>query len=139
MAQVDVTREARIDEARFFSPGDHPHVQAGLQAQPVQELLGVQSFPRSGGRHGDDLLCAVGAGQFHELAAHEDRLVHRPGLQPAVGELALTQPGRLSLLGDDRVDMPRHHPDHEKADGVGADVDERYDPPGSGSGRSLHD
>ncbi len=100
MAKVDEAGQARVDEAGLFPARDHPDMESCLFAQPVQELLSVEGLSGRRRSHRHDLVGPVPLRQLHELPAHQHRLLHRLGLEPAIGKLALAQTSRLPLFGD---------------------------------------
>ena len=129
--------DAQIDEPGLFPPGDHGDGKPRGLIGPLDEFLGIMGVAHGGGRHGDDLLRAVGGAHGPERMQHMEGPLHGLFLQAALLEGVLAQAQHVLDAVEHRKDAVGSDAHHHEVGGIAAQIDDPQNP-AYARARSLH-
>ena len=122
-ADVDAVHGGLVDEPRFFGAGDDHGTDAGFALDAREELAAVAGLAGGAGRHGENLVDAVGIGEPLEGRQRLERCRHRLGRERAAVETAGAEPDHGLLAVDDLEREIRTHAHDDHVNRVGPDID----------------
>ena len=128
LPEMGAACNAEVDEPRFLLTGDDPDIEVCLLPEPVEEIMLVLCLPRGRCRHCHELLYTKGACELDEPQTDHHGPLHCLVIDPMLVEFPFPKPHDLLLAGQDLVGAVPVEPDHEEADRVGADIEERDHP-----------